>query len=154
MLEGSIPTELGLIPGLKALCLPSNKLTGVIPIQLANLFYLQKLDISYNNISGQATDNFTKLIEFYYCDLTCTQITCSWAVQGICRCQNTKAAANCSLPIPGPSPTSSPSITPYTPIKYPIESSPSLTPDYDFADVWITHRGEVKHISEIESVEA
>ena len=51
-LEGSIPSDIGNLAGLKHLCLYINRLSGEIPPSLGNATLLLVLDLSENNLTG------------------------------------------------------------------------------------------------------
>ena len=51
-LQGTIPTELGLLTSLQRLSVPYNSLTGMIPTELGLLTSLQRLYVDDNSLTG------------------------------------------------------------------------------------------------------
>ena len=60
-LNGTIPTDLGAIVGLKRLELQNNKITGQLPTQLGNLVHLQTLNIAGNSIGNTVPADICQL---------------------------------------------------------------------------------------------
>jgi len=52
-LKGQLPSELGLLKGLKILSLDGNRIHGTIPSDLAKLTNLEHLHLEYNRLSGE-----------------------------------------------------------------------------------------------------
>jgi Leucine-rich repeat (LRR) protein len=51
-LQGSLPTELGLLTSIRFLGLPRNRLNGTLPETMSNMWNLLYLDLNYNLLSG------------------------------------------------------------------------------------------------------
>ena len=65
-LDGSIPSELGLIHNLTSLNLRTNDLTGSVPAELGNLDHLTYLNLHSNNLSGSIPDLSKTMLEELY----------------------------------------------------------------------------------------
>jgi hypothetical protein len=51
-LIGTIPTELGILPGMQQMWLYGNELTGQVPAELGNLMFMATLEVEGNNLTG------------------------------------------------------------------------------------------------------
>eukprot|EP00253_Pinus_taeda_P035469 PITA_35469 len=60
-LSGRIPSQFGLLKGLRSLSISSNKLTGHIPPELGNLPILESLDLSRNALDGRIPQELIKI---------------------------------------------------------------------------------------------
>mmetsp|Transcript_12711 Transcript_12711/g.16058 ORF Transcript_12711/g.16058 Transcript_12711/m.16058 type:complete len:406 (+) Transcript_12711:84-1301(+) len=60
-LQGSIPSEIGLLDGLKTLNLDSNGISGTIPSTISRLTNLTSLSFEYNRLTGKIPSKLSKL---------------------------------------------------------------------------------------------
>jgi Leucine-rich repeat (LRR) protein len=72
---GSIPIELGNMPGLTKLTLSDNKFTGNIPTQLGNLANLQQLQLNGNSLTGSIPPQLGNLSNLTFLDLGNNKLT-------------------------------------------------------------------------------
>ncbi|KAI3944558.1 hypothetical protein MKW92_022438 [Papaver armeniacum] len=61
MLDGNIPTDIGLLKGLATLNLSHNHLSGDIPRSVGNMSSLGSLDLSFNRFTGHIPQSLTSL---------------------------------------------------------------------------------------------
>ncbi|KVH87957.1 receptor-like protein 51 [Cynara cardunculus var. scolymus] len=73
-LNGTIPTSLTLLEGLKFLNLSSNQLSGEIPTSFGNLISLQNLSLSSNSISGPIPGSISTISRLVHLDLGSNQL--------------------------------------------------------------------------------
>jgi hypothetical protein len=59
--QGSIPTEIGLLEGLKTLHFDSNRITGTIPTTISRLTNLTSLSFEYNRLTGKIPSKLSEL---------------------------------------------------------------------------------------------
>lgn len=62
-LSGSIPTTIGLSPGLRELEVKSNRLTGAIPSEIGSATRLEKIDLSNNALRSTLPTNLAMLLQ-------------------------------------------------------------------------------------------
>ena len=74
-LTGSIPVELGNLPGLERLFLSSNNLSGSILAELGELVVLEALDLSVNNLSGSIPAGLGNLTALRILDLDSNELS-------------------------------------------------------------------------------
>lgn len=68
-LKGTLPTELGLMLGLRNLALERNQLSGTITSHLCNLTKLRRLSLSHNHIEGSLPAAIGQLTHLSHLDL-------------------------------------------------------------------------------------
>ncbi|KAL9329557.1 hypothetical protein ACSQ67_004560 [Phaseolus vulgaris] len=68
--NGSIPTSIGLLTGLKLLNISYNSISGEIPHELGQLAELQELSLAGNEISGVIPDSLGNLLKLNLIDLS------------------------------------------------------------------------------------
>jgi len=74
-LQGTLPTEIGLLKDLEELSLSENELGSTIPEEIGKLTLLMRLDISKNNISGIIPDTIRSIEGLNYLILSQNRLT-------------------------------------------------------------------------------
>ena len=74
-LQGSLPTELGLLRRLKTIHLDSNFISGALPRQLSSLSELQILRLSNNRLVGSIPTEIGEMVRLSHMDLSENEFT-------------------------------------------------------------------------------
>ena len=74
-LEGTLPSSLGLLNGLRMLQLGFNAISGSIPLELTNLTEAQVIHVQSNHLEGSIPEDFGTLQALRYLNLTTNNIS-------------------------------------------------------------------------------